>query len=559
VVRKAWAGRVSVAQVYPNTYYVGMSNLGFQTVYRLMNELDHLVCERVFLLEDGTAPLSLESGRPLSDFDVIAFSLSFESDYLNILWMLDRGGIPLRSRERGADHPLVMAGGIAPTLNPEPIADFIDCFLIGEAEGLIAPFFAEFDPDADRGPWLRRMARNLAGVYVPACYGVRYGPDGTVLVYEPCDEVPDRVRRAYCLDLNGQDTCSVFLTPHTTFQNTFLVEIGRGCAHGCRFCSAGYAYRPPRFRSAEDLIRNIAAGAKRTDRIGLMGAAVSDLPELRGICAHFEDTPLHIAFSSLRADAMTPSMVQTLARGGVKTATLAPDAGSERMRAVINKGISEDHILNATQLLVDQGVANLKLYFMIGLPTETPADVKAIPALCRRVKDRFLRSSRPLGRMGEITISLNSFVPKPVTPFQWAAMEDPAALKQKIKSLQQEIRRVPNMRLHGDVPRHAYVQALLARGDRRTGDILALAHQNKGNWAQTFKASPLNPDFYVLRERSAGEVFPWEIIDHGVSRSHLWAEYMQARAAIPSPPCPMTAGCHRCGVCAGEPPATEIG
>lgn len=551
-VRKSWSGRVRVALVYPNAYHVGMSNLGFQTVYQHINRIAQVVCERVFLPEPAdcpTPPLSVESRRPLRDFDIVAFSISFESDYLNVLRVLDSAGIPLMTRGRSGNHPLVAAGGVACMLNPEPISAFIDCFLIGEAEALLGPFFSRFDPETDRREMLRTLAREVQGIYVPGFYEARYRGDGTLDSFRPLTDVPPAIQRAVAESLPDPPAASAVLTPHTIFDRTFLIEVGRGCPHGCRFCGAGYIYRPPRFQGVERLRRAMAAGAALTHKIGLVGAAVSDLPGIAALCADYHGGETRISFSSLRADALAPELLETLRLSGVKTATIAPDAGSERMRRVINKGIEEATVLDAAETLVAEGIPNLKLYFMVGLPTEETADVEAIVTLCKRIQHRFLESSRTRGRMGEITVSLNSFVPKPVTPFQWAAMDDVAVLKQKIRRVKEGLNRLPNVRLHHDVPRHAYFQALLSRGDRRVAGILAALHQNDGNWAKTLKSSPVNADFFVVRAREADELLPWDFIDHGISKSFLLAEYRRALDGIASPPCPMVDGCTQCGVC----------
>lgn len=551
-ILKSWSGRLRVALVYPNTYHVGMSNLGFQTVYRLLNQIPHVVCERAFLPDRSTTPsplLSVESGRPLRDFDMVAFSISFESDYPHVLEILEAAAIPLMSDERSDDHPLVAAGGVACMLNPEPVTAFIDCFLIGEAEALLDPFFDRFDPETDRREMLKTLAREVRGVYVPMFYAVRYRKDGTLGSFSPVEAVPRTIERGYAKDLSDAAICSSILTPHTTFDQTYLIEVGRGCAHGCRFCAAGYVYRPPRFQSVEHLKKCMEAGAALTGKIGLVGAAVSDLPGIASLCADYHDGKTRISFSSLRADALAPELLETLRQGRVKTATIAPDAGSERMRKVINKGIDEVTVLSAAHTLVAEGIPNLKLYFMVGLPTEEMDDVDAIVTLCKRIKHRFLESSRTRGRIGDITISLNSFVPKPMTPFQWSAMDETALLKQKIKRVKDGLKRMPNVRLNHDVPRHAYVQALLSRGDRRVASILAGVHRNGGNWAKTLKSSPVNADFYVLRERETDELMPWDFIDHGISRSFLEDEYRRALAGKSSPPCPMIDSCRMCGVC----------
>jgi radical SAM family uncharacterized protein len=555
-VRKSWRGRIRIVLVYPNRYHVGMSNLGFQSVYRLLNDYDHIVCERAFLPDTSQPPAkplkTLESGKPLSEADVIAFSISFENDYPNILSIIENIGLPLRSDQRGERDPLLIAGGVACFMNPEPLAAFFDCFLIGEAEAILPRFVKIFEPQKNKRALLKSIARHVPGAYVPAFYGVDYQPDGTIASFKPLEDVPPSVQRVYLENLDASATCSAILTANTAFDRTYLIEVGRGCPHGCRFCSAGFIYRPPRFRPISLLTENINQAVSLTDRVGLVGAAISDLPGIDDLCQRHLDKDIRISFSSLRADGLSPELLAILKQSKVKTATIAPDAGSERMRKVINKGITEEVILNAAESLVANGIPNLKLYFMLGLPTETADDVNEIISLCKKIKHRFLKTSRSKKRIGDITISLNCFVPKPFTPFQWVAMAEIDALKKKIQKIKKELKKVPNLRIHSDIPRWAYIQALFARGDRKVGDILSLGHTLKGNWAQTLKSVPVNPDFYVIRDRELNEHLPWDFIDHGIKKSFLQQEYQRAIKALPSPACRVET-CNICGVCNQEP------
>jgi radical SAM superfamily enzyme YgiQ (UPF0313 family) len=491
----------------------------------------------------------MESQRPLSDFDIIAFSVPFENDYPNILAILESAGIPKWSWERKEVAPLIVGGGVAFFLNPEPIAPFVDCVVIGEVEPVLPPFLEVYRRAADKTDFLAHVAREVVGVYVPALYDVAYGDNETIATFRPKKRgVPAKIQRRVVADLSSCDTCTTILTPHTEFASTFLVEIGRGCAHGCRFCAAGYVYRPPRLRPSETLKQSLAMGTDRAARIGLVGAAVSDLPEIGAVCKEALGRGVRISFSSLRADSISREVVEVLEKSGDKTAALAPDAGPDRLSCVINKGITEEDLLGATELLVSHGIQNLKLYFMVGLPTETRADVKEIVDLCKKVKHRFLQISRGKKRLGDITVSLNCFVPKPHTPFQWTPFEDIRSLKEKMRLVKDGLKRVANVRVHADIPKWAYIQALLSRGDRRIAKLLEMVQQNNGNWAQSLKAYPFNPDFYVRRERPFDEILPWDFIDHGIKKSFLVKEYEMALQEKNSPVC-QPGQCKICGVC----------
>ena len=556
-VRKNWRGRTRIALAYPNQYQVGMSNLGFQTIYRLLNDIDWILCERAFLPDNSKSRscriVTIESQRPVTDFDIIAFSVSFESDFLNILSFLNMAGLPMLAKDRMPGHPLIIAGGVACFLNPEPIALFIDSFLLGEAEVLLPGFcqyFNKISMKSNEGKkhFLLDIAKNLPGVYEPEFYHPSYNDDGTLKSFEPICEVPEKVKRLFLRDISSTSTCSAVLTPQTSFKKTFLIETGRGCTHGCRFCSAGYIYRPPRYRNLTVLKKSIREGLELTDRIGFVGAAISDLPEIGTLCSEFKNENIRISFSSLRADAVTEDFLSVLKQSRVKTATIAPDAGSQRMRDVINKGITEENILETAERLVAKGIPNLKLYFMIGLPSETLEDIEEIVTLSKKIKDVFLKSSRVRKHIGRITLSVNPFVPKPLTPFQWAAMDDKRIIKKKINIIKSGLKKVDNLRIHAESPRRAYIQGMISRGDRRMGEVLSKVLKNKGNWPKTLKEVFLNPDFFVYRERPFEELFPWDFIEHGVKKSFLWHEYLQAAKAKVSPPC-RVGSCSLCGVC----------
>jgi len=541
-------GLIKTALIYPNTYQAGMSSLGFQTVLGLINDLDHVSAERVFLPDNpNERPLSVETGMDLAQFDILFFSVSFENDYLNLVSILNRAGIPRRSCDRNESHPLVIAGGVACFLNPEPIALFMDIMLLGEGELLIPPFFNIYTQLIPRKELFENLVSSLAGVYVPAYYAPIHTGEGKLIGMKVLnDHAPKRIRIRRVMDLSDITTTTRILTSDTAFKNIFLVETGRGCHHGCRFCSAGFIYRPPRFYPEDIVIRGLLDAKKMTDRVGLVSAAVSDHPDINGICARAIAEDLHVSFSSLRADALTDELITTLKRSGVKTATIAPEAGSERMRQIINKKISEQDILSATERLVESGIMNLKLYYMIGLPFEGEEDLFAIVDLTLKIRERFLEASRKKQKIGTITLSINPFIPKPSTPFQWAPMERISQLKKSLKIITHGLKRVPNMQINSESFRMAKVNALLSRGDRRIADILEAASERGRSRAMKEADDYCEQGVHV--ERKKDEFFPWDIVDTGIRRGFLWKEYERAKGEKTTPDCPMI-DCSRCGIC----------
>lgn len=565
-------GSVRVVLAYPNTYRVGMSNLGFQTAYRLLNRIPEVTCERVFYPDPEIVPacrsgrerlVSFESSRPLTDFHLIAFSVAFENDYPAVLEMLHWAGLSVRSAERRARDPLVAAGGVAVWLNPEPMAPFLDFFFIGEAEGLVDPFVRAWMDAGARGASredvLRALGEQCAGLYVPRFYTPHYGPSGLLETMERTEKVPRRISAVKVDPSTTSPAHSVIVTEETEFSDTVLIEIGRGCGRGCRFCAAGFVYRPPRFHAVSSIASIVEPWLPHTTRIGLVSPAVSDHPQMDLLCRQLVERGVQVHFSSLRADRVSPDILTALGESALKGVAVAPEAGSERLRAVVGKSLTDEDVLSAAERLTDCGIVQLKLYFMIGLPSETREDLAAVVDLVKRVKHRVLERSRGRKKVGVVTLSIHSFVPKPFTPFQWAAFAGVGDLKAKARWLQQALGKVPNVRVHFDLPKWAYVQALLARGDRRVGDLLERVAVGNMSWIQALKTSVFNPDFWVMRERDAEEVFPWEVVDHGVKRSFLRTQYEKAVQGLPSEPCPQDPECGTCGVCvrsaAGSAPA----
>src|SRR5512138_243406 len=484
-LRKEPGGRLGVALVYPNAYRLGMANLGLHAVYRLLNDDPAALCERVFLPEDGGPPRTVESGRPLDAFDVVAFSLSFEDDYANVLAILDRAGLPLRSAERDARHPLVVAGGIAVQINPEPVAPFFDAFLVGEGEVLVPSFLAfarEVLAARPPRPDLLAALARLPGAYVPSLYDVAYSdtrdpPGAWVTRFAPAPGAPARVARAWLPDLRGVATSRVVDSPDAQFGDLYLTEVARGCLWGCRFCAAGFVQRPYREVDLETLRAEARKGIARGLRVGLVGPDTSDYTGLDPLTCFIGEEGGTFSPSSLRVDAITPALSRRMAAGGERSITLAPEAGTERMRRVVNKDFPDDRIVAAAEAALSQGMQHVKLYFMCGLPTETDEDVLGMASVALRIREEvMLPRAKATGRMGRISLSANPVVPRPWTPAQWVPMHERSCLEGKRKLLERTLRPA-GVELDFLAPREGYLQTLLSRGDRRCAELLELAHR----------------------------------------------------------------------------------
>ncbi|HUF92260.1 MAG TPA: TIGR03960 family B12-binding radical SAM protein [Candidatus Limnocylindria bacterium] len=539
-VRKDWGGKVSVALVYPNTYAVGMSNLGFQTIYRHLNALPDVVCERVFLpdAEDvdelartGSSPFSLESMRPLADFHLVGFSVTYEGDYVNVLRLLDLAGIPMRAAARRPHDPLVLMGGVCAFSNPEPMAPFMDFIVVGEGEELVGELIDAYRRgDQERETFLDGLA-GLEGIYLPDRYDVRYAPDGVVADVVARAGVPAVVAKRRLRNVDDFRTIAAVKTPNAEYGHMALLEVGKGCGRGCRFCLEGQIYRPVRHRSVAALRETVQAlAASGETRVGLVGACVSDYPWIGDLLKIVEDNGMELSISSLRADSLTEDLVSSLARGGHRTLTMAPEAGTERLRRAIRKSITDEQIFTACDLVRAQGIPNLKTYFMIGQPTETDEDVAAIPDLARRMLERLKVLDATGKPFGKLTLSISSFVPKPWTPFQWAPFAGADALQKKLETIKRGVRTFSNIRVLHENPREAALQALLARGDRRVADFLEIAARLGGEWRRALREWGGDPEFYTTRARATGERLPWDHFEVGVKKAGLVKEWERALA-----------------------------
>jgi radical SAM superfamily enzyme YgiQ (UPF0313 family) len=531
---KNWGGKLPICLVYPNRYRTAMSNLGFQAVYALLNAHPAVVCERAFLPDPDdlreyeksrTRLLSLESQRPLADFAVIAFSVSFESDYLHVPLIFRLAGVPPFAAARDGSRPLVMAGGAALFLNPEPVAEFLDIVCVGEAEALLPGLLDLLrEGGGERQELLARAAR-LPGIYVPAFYEVSYDGERVAAISNR-PEAPPRVRREWARELDRRVTASEVLTSETEFSDMYLIELSRGCPRGCRFCAAGFIYLPYRQRSLDAVKAEVARGLGERHKVGLVGAAVSDYGGLGELCRFILDRGGKVSVSSLRVDALDAELIGVLKESGHKTVALAPEGGSQRLRDLIKKGLDEGQILDACDRLIAGGILNLKLYFIIGLPTETMTDLEELVSLVMRIRERVVAAAKGEGRLGEVVLSVNPFVPKPFTPFQWCGMEEVKSLEGKIRFLQQAFGRLANVRLQTESPRDAYLQALLSRGDRRLAGLLHRSAE-LGNWRKAARECGLDTDRLVYRNIPLDEPLPWDVIDSGAGEL-LAREYLKA-------------------------------
>ncbi|MCC6345910.1 MAG: radical SAM protein [Nitrospirales bacterium] len=541
-IRKDHGGRIRICLVYANTYPVGMSNLGFQGIYGLLNRRDDVVCERAFLPEEGdfeehrrtrTPLFSLESKTPLGEFDIAAFSISFENDYPNVLKILDLAKVPFRSRERNPYHPLVVAGGVFAFFNPEPLAPVFDVIFIGEAEESLEEFLDVYKGVRERGdspvyrkPAVKKSSLSIEGVYLPEYYSVAYNADGTIAGRTPLHGAPVSIRRRYLKDFSRSPLTTAVVTPDSEFSSMYLIEIMRGCPWSCRFCLVGHIYNPLRKKDPAAVSAEIGAAGELSRKVGLIGPSLSDYPRIQEILCM---EGVSFSLTSLRASERSADLVHFLK--GSRSVSIAPEAGTERMRRVIDKKVTEEDILSTSALLFEAGIETLRLYFMIGLPSETDEDISGIAALVKKIRE--------ISPKGGIVLSVSTFVPKPFTPFQWHPMAPLSEVKGKLKRIKKELQEVRGVKVLHDVPKYAHMQGLFARGDRRIFKVLE-AMVTTDEWGEACSAAGVDRDFYLFRERSAGENLPWDFIDTGSGKDGLWREYREALAeSLLSPPKPL--------------------
>ncbi len=562
------------ALCFPDTYEIGMSNLGMKILYGVLNNLDGVWCERVFepwrdmsdeMKAAGIPLWALESGDPVKDFDIIGFSVGYEMSYLGVLDILALSGIPLRSSERTELTPLVFAGG-ACMYNAEPIADFIDLAVIGEGEQADVEV-TELYRRAKKLGWTKteflREAAKIQGVYVPSLYSVDYAPDGTISAIAPRDGAPERVTKRIIEDLDSSFFPTDIIVPSTEIvHDRAVLEVFRGCIRGCRFCQAGYVYRPIRSKKCSTLVKQGIELLKKSgyEEISLSSLSTSDYRALGELCDGLldwcEPRKASLSLPSLRADNFSMEIMKKVQKVRKSGLTFAPEAGSQRLRDVINKNVTEEDILNSCRTAFEGGWNGVKLYFMMGLPTETDEDILAIADLAFKVLNTWKKYASNKNRGVRITVSTSCFVPKPMTPFQWEAQDTMEEFRRKQKLLKDNMRSGA-ITYNWHDSEVSFIEAVLALGDRRLSPVIESVYKKSGGlaaweeyfsetaWEEAFAENGIDPAFYANRARELDEILPWSIIDTGVTQTHLLRERELSREAKTSPNC--REKCSGCG------------